>query len=65
MPMETRRDVASSSPGGKIRWRRLSLVELEAEILRIQRSAVRAHLAPSIWRRVDNMRKRRAMLLKQ
>src|SRR5262249_21297724 len=45
--------------------RRWSLAELDAEILRVQRSAVREHLPLNAWRRLDRMRKRRAVLSKQ
>jgi len=55
----------SSMRPSRVPWRRLSLADLDAEILRTQRAAVFEHLPLSVWRRLDNMRKRRAALSKQ
>jgi hypothetical protein len=46
-------------------WRRLSLTELEVVITKIRREAVHRHLSVGEWRRLDRMRKRHAVLLKE
>ena len=58
-------DMSNSTKPRQTPRRRLSLSELEDQILQIQRTAAHRHLSVPEWRMLDRMRRRRAALQKE
>ena len=57
--------MSNSTKPRQTHWRRLSLSELEDQILQIQRTIAHRHLSVQEWRTLDRMRRRHAALQKE
>jgi hypothetical protein len=57
--------MSNSTKPRQTHWRRLSLSELEDQILQILRTAAHRHLSDREWRMLDRMRRRRAALQRE